>query len=384
MTDNISAKTFIHQDGSRLLFMDGLRGIAIMLVFLYHGFSDLWENFTPYGDKFNHFFLFRYGEYGVPLFFLISGFVITLTLEKCQSFGGFMLRRWLRLFPAMLIATVIIFIMSHFINQRPYGPPILQDAISGLLFIQPELIDLLVGRNQRMLEPSFWSLFVEMKFYFVSGFLYFAFGRKRMIVVLICMYLSYVVFDSTKNILPVNVVETIQLFFRYSDYSYYGWFAAGALFYEYHNRKEMKYWLLAVMIALLSARGLGGLMTESMLFATAIVLLFAYSLKVSLIQKLLSNKLLIFFGFISYPLYLIHVSSLVSMISQLHTLMPSIPHWFLPIMPIGLLSGIAWVIATYLEPRLRDVIKAYINKINFKLLFKKVLTEFKQNKATDI
>lgn len=336
--------------------MDGLRGIAIILVFLYHAYSDQWASFTPYGASFDDIFLFRYGEYGVPLFFLISGFVIAMTLEKCQSFRQFMLRRWLRLFPAMLIATVLILLVSIVINQRPNGAPSIGDTVAGVLFIQPEFLALL-GYQHGMLETSFWSLFVEMKFYLVSGLLYFTLGLRRMIIVLVGLFFSFAIFQSVQSSLPDDVSQALARLFKYSDYQYYGWFAAGALFYQYHVSKALKYWGMGVIIGLLSARGLGGLLSGSMLFATGLVLLFAFSLNVTVLQRVLSNRLLLFFGFISYPFYLIHVSSLISMIRQLNALVPWLPHWMLPIIPIGLITLVAWAIASFLETPLRRWIK---------------------------
>lgn len=341
----------------RLLFMDGLRGIAVILVFLYHAYSDEWAEALPYGAKYDDFFMFRFGEYGVQLFFLISGFVIAMTLEKCLTFGGFMLRRWLRLFPAMLIGTILISIFSIFLNKRPFGAPVLSDIIPGLTFIQPEFFGLIFGREQGVLEPSFWSLFVEMKFYVVSGLLYFAMGLRNTIIVLTLMFFSSVLFSVTKSILPLNLVGPLGLFFKYSDWQHYGWFAAGALFYQYYMVKGWKYWLAGVLIGLISARGLAGFMEGSMIFATGLVLLFAFSLNNTFIQTILSNRLFLFFGFISYPFYIIHVASLVSMIQQLEQLMPWAPHWMLPILPIVFLILIAWIVASYLEPEARKLIK---------------------------
>ena len=133
VTKNFKNQSFQNNEG-RLLFMDGLRGIAIILVFFYHAYSDQWAKFTPYGDRFDSFFLFRYGEYGVPLFFLISGFVIAMTLEKCTTFRNFMFRRWIRLFPAMLVVSCLIPIISIFINKRPYGAPVFIRHHAGTSF----------------------------------------------------------------------------------------------------------------------------------------------------------------------------------------------------------------------------------------------------------
>ena len=57
-----------------------------------------------------------------------------MTLEKCDSFGDFIYRRWLRLFPAMLIASIIILATAPFLTARPAGQPVLLDTLPGILF----------------------------------------------------------------------------------------------------------------------------------------------------------------------------------------------------------------------------------------------------------
>ena len=109
-----------NKNSSRLLFLDGLRGIVILLVILYHAYSDTWDIFLPYHYQYHDFLLFKYGNYGVQLFFLISGFVITMSLEKCIDFGDFIFRRWLRLFPAMLIASILILITAPFFLRQTF------------------------------------------------------------------------------------------------------------------------------------------------------------------------------------------------------------------------------------------------------------------------
>ena len=68
----------------RLIYLDGLRGLAILMVFFVHAFVR-WPDLVPYGNTYSNIPLFQYGMFGVRLFFMISGFVILLTLEKCAE-----------------------------------------------------------------------------------------------------------------------------------------------------------------------------------------------------------------------------------------------------------------------------------------------------------
>ena len=348
---------------TRIAFLDGLRGVAILLVLLYHAFSSRWASVLPYQDQYDYITIFHFGNYGVQLFFMVSGFVIAMTLEKCESFWSFMYRRWLRLFPAMLAATILILLTAFLFTARPYGAPDFQDAIPGLLFIEPEFFRLFFDEKQAVLEGSFWTLFVEMKFYILAGVLYFSVGSKNMILILVAMFLSTIVLEFLAPYLAASSVSNLKTWLKYLDWEYYGWFAAGALFYLHFITKSKMYWILAVLLSLVAARSLDGLLTESMVFAITIVGLFALSMFNQSIQKVLSNKVLVFFGFISYPLYLIHEQAMVSMIVQLNSVNQAIPNLLLPIVPILILVFIAWILARYIEPQIRKWIKRQLSTL---------------------
>lgn len=353
----MSAQNNPHKPASRLYFLDGLRGIAILLVVFFHAYSNDWVNNLPYHDQYDHITFFHFGRYGVQLFFIISGFVIAMTLEKCKSFWDFMYRRWLRLFPAMLIGSLIILMTAPLFTARPYGTPHLQDLLPGLTFIEPEFFRLFFDKNQGILEGLFWTLFVEMKFYILAGLMYFTIGSKKMIAVLIAMFFSSIVLEFANPHLSPALKEQLFTIFHYLNWGHYGWFAAGTLFYQYYVSKNMRVWFAALVVALIAARCLGGLPTKSMIYASIIVFTFAFSMFNPTVQKMLSNRFLVFVGFISYPLYLVHENATVSMINQLHDHYPDVPNYLLPILPTIVVTIMAWIIARYLEPMTRKLIK---------------------------
>lgn len=81
----------------RLVEVDALRGVAALAVVLFHyttRFTDLFQPGVPPAVSFPG------GHYGVNLFFIISGFVIFMTLEKTARPLDFVVSRFSRLFPA--------------------------------------------------------------------------------------------------------------------------------------------------------------------------------------------------------------------------------------------------------------------------------------------
>src|SRR5436189_6032324 len=84
--------------------LDGLRGIAILLVVFLHNFGFM-----------NYFF---FGWLGVDLFFVLSGFLISdillNSLDKPNFLRNFYIRRVLRIFPLYYFILVIcLFVLPH-------------------------------------------------------------------------------------------------------------------------------------------------------------------------------------------------------------------------------------------------------------------------------
>jgi peptidoglycan/LPS O-acetylase OafA/YrhL len=344
-------------ENQRIQFLDGLRGIAILLVVIYHTYSNAWKDMLPFYAPTFEFPPVKFGDLGVPLFFIISGFVIVMTLEKCRSLSEFMFKRWLRLFPAMLIATILILVTAPVFTARPLGDVKLLDSLPGLTFISHFFYKTVIGPEVSVLENGFWSLFVEVKFYLLAGWLYFLIGQKRMIMALSAMFMSYVMFGFIKPQLTPELAGMIAATLDCLDYEYYGWFAAGALFYRFYNSKDLFTFIAAVFLALLSARTWGGLMSQTMLAFMVLIAIFSGAMLSENIQKLLSNKVLTFFGFISYPLYLIHECATISTIVQLHEQFSQVNVYVLSIVPLAACIFISWWMAADAEPMLRNVLK---------------------------
>ena len=102
----------------RLRALDGLRGVAILLVMGFHYFYHL-ESFYykstlyPYGETFSSVLIFKYGYMGVELFFIISGFVIAMTLEASRSVIDFVIRRFARIWPALIVSAILTFFLLN-------------------------------------------------------------------------------------------------------------------------------------------------------------------------------------------------------------------------------------------------------------------------------
>ena len=150
------------------LFIDGLRGIAVLLVVV--GCHLIYVN--PEGSQITRFVggFFNAGGVGVPIFFCISGFVISLPfwknkIEDKSSFplSEYLLRRFWKIYPPLLVSIVLftpIYIFRS--GDWSYIKPAIE-WISGVAFFLP-----VSGK----LNPVVWSLAVEVQFYIVIPFVF--------------------------------------------------------------------------------------------------------------------------------------------------------------------------------------------------------------------
>jgi len=334
----------------RIIFLDGLRGVAILLVLLYHAYSR-WYLLVPYGNKFASFPIFKFGYLGVHLFFLVSGFVILMSLGRNKNFLQFIYKRWKRLFPAMFISSLIIYSTLSFLPERPGGGQELISVIPGMMFIEPLWIKYLFGFEIKPLEGAFWSLFVEVKFYFIFGYLYFYLGRLKAVIAIVLMFL-FSVLSNLFNIKYLDVIPTMLSF------EYFGFFSSGALAFLYFKSRIKKYLIYSVAIGMLCVFNNGNSLTE-MICETLVLSLFIMPIYFKKLRIVLNMKFLLFLGFISYPLYLIQENAMIALIIKIHRKFAVIPDVLLPVIPVVFLCAVSYFIVKILEPyslkRISDV-----------------------------
>lgn len=301
------------------------------------------------------FFYSRKGFWEYNCFFMISGFVILMSLQKSNSFMEFMYKRWIRLFPAMLIATILIFFTASYLPERPNGMPRLLDVIPGLTFIQANDIKKIFHIDVLDLENPFWSLYVEVKFYIIFGILYFYFGIRRAILSIFGLFLLSLLLDVLMKNFVLSNTNFLVLILRNLYASNYGWFASGAMAYLYYINKSKKSLLYSVIFGLISVVVYRDDIVN-MVFMFILLTIFISTIYFEKIGKLFENRFLVFYGFISYPLYLIHENAMIGLIIKIRTHISFIPEILLPLLPIIFLSAISYLIAKLLEPFIRKLI----------------------------
>jgi len=148
-------------DRNRLANLDVLRAAAALLVCLYHFDRENLLGLSSIGG------LSQIGYLGVNMFFVISGFVIPLSLWRAgfryRDTGNFFLARFLRLYPAYAAAAILAVVLWH-----------VSAAVPGFAGRQPELPWDVLWTNATLtcdllgrpwILPLFWTLAIEAQYY---------------------------------------------------------------------------------------------------------------------------------------------------------------------------------------------------------------------------
>ncbi len=290
--------------------LDGLRGIAILLVITFHYFS---ETFT----------IFSIGWSGVDLFFVLSGYLITsrliLTLRKPGYFRRFYKNRILRIFP-LYYATLIGFylIIPHFIpsyyfeNLKFYR----NHESSFFLFFENWTFINHPGILQNHLQVL-WSLAVEEQFYLIWPFFIFFFVDSKHLKTILVIWLLVIVLFRT--MIYLLYPDNFYVFF-YNSFCRMDAFITGATLFLIHKKilKPVHSYIVAIAVASAFAGIIIwktnpatspfiptiGLTCLAILYA--LIIHIAVQKKYRVISHFLNWPWLIFIGRISYGLYIFH------------------------------------------------------------------------------
>jgi peptidoglycan/LPS O-acetylase OafA/YrhL len=267
---------------TRISSLDGLRGIACLMVVFYHYLFRYGEIYNTY--QFNYFKDFNAG---VEIFFFISGFVIYMTLPKAKNTLHFFALRSIRLLPTYWVCLIISYSIITFFGLPGREVNLNEFLLNFLLFHQAFGIPNVDG--------VYWSLVVEFIFYFWIGVMYF-FSKKYKLQIkyffLLWLVLASIFYSDLDGLLYIFNKSLILEFIPS--------FICGIYFYKIMNEEKS---LSNIIILIISYFAI--LVTNE--FAVFIpLLLLPFFISSNSLSNFLSNNVLRFFGTISYPLYLVH------------------------------------------------------------------------------
>lgn len=314
-------------DGGRLGYIDGLRAVAVLLVMLFHARVHM-----P-GVPLGHFFL--EGTHGVDLFFVLSGFCLSMpTLAKLRDTGtsrfnlvGFAAKRFLRIFPPYAVAVILFAGVGTYAIRHGVALPLgmrphfdLSDVMAELLFFD---------RMNEHINQSFWSLALEFRWYFIFP-LALAIWAARPRALIAVIFAAVVASELTRatstdlGVLPAFLLGIVAAQIRVSEHPI-AFFApllgaagvalALALEHGYHFPVQTNFGWHVVAFALVVAAG-----------------------RERWLQALLSQRALTTIGTASYSIYLVHEPIISATVGRLGPFLGPTPAMLIAIF-FGLAGG---------------------------------------------
>ncbi len=360
---------------SRVSTLDGLRVVAIFMVMFghYYNFSSNQVLKTIAG----------YGWIGVPAFFVISGFVIAMSLERSKSYTEFLKKRYIRLAPGMFICSTITFLFFSLIySGEGYG--FSKDPYNYLIantFIDPLVFDIPYNWLRfYYLDNAYWSLWVEVNFYVIIGFLYFLSPRNMIRNYLILCVIGIPVFLLFSSSIGHKVLEkvfsadaesikfskligrSVLVFFHECL-----WFLLGLFVYKlYNDKKQYKYviYMIATVLILILWQAdfifRNGDFYVAMIFICVLLIYLIFIYKPEYLS-FLTNKYICRLGVASYSLYLIHYHIGAATIKQIYKYLGK-EVYIIPVFIMLLACSFALLSYKYLETPISNVLKKLLLK----------------------
>ena len=368
--------------------IDGLRGLAVLMVIIYHTFPN-WVKAGNYGQG---------GFIGVDIFFTISGFLITSIIlknitNKSFSFISFCKGRIKRIFPALLIVLVGCLIFGWFTLFSDEYMALGKHVAASSLFSNNFLLWTESGYfdSQSEIKPllHLWSLGIEEQFYIVwPFFIWFLYKLNKnllwsFLVVFLISFSFHLNSLYLKNTSLAFYMPHLRLWELVSGACLAYFLIAADRSVSYFNVPKVKllneYFNKNNLINISAIAGLfliiaGAVVISkhnffpgwwALLFPVTGTLLIINATNEAWLNKhLLSNKLLVWVGIISYPLYLWHWP----LLSFAHILENDTPSRPLRMLAILLAFIFAWATYYFVEKPIRN------DKKNFTLILLLVMS----------
>jgi peptidoglycan/LPS O-acetylase OafA/YrhL len=311
---------------TRIQELDVLRGLAAIAVMIYH-YTVVFTSMVSHTD---YRLSVPYGVYAVHLFFMISGFVITLSLDHAKRPLDFVVSRFSRLYPVFWVA-VLLTQSIVFLSPPAEFSVSWWDAIINLTMIPGPL-------HKPLVDNVYWSLVIELVFYGILYTFWFLKMLPRIEWIVIPWCLLQILAANAQNLIgqPVPQIVSVLLLLKYAHL-----FLAGIIFYRIRCFGFNAFRILLACVCLATEFFVQGVIAGyfSILFFVLFLLLSTERL------QWIAVKPLLYFGGISYSLYLVH-----------QNIGFEIMLW-LDCFPFGIRMGVAVIFVIFISHLLRTLVE---------------------------
>ncbi|SIT96199.1 Peptidoglycan/LPS O-acetylase OafA/YrhL, contains acyltransferase and SGNH-hydrolase domains [Epilithonimonas bovis DSM 19482] len=329
----------------RIKELDVFRGFAALAVVLYH-YTTMYNKMCNVSSSWE----LPYGWLGVPVFFILSGFVIYLTVDKSKSAIDFLKKRFIRLYPTYWLCLLITLCIEYF---------------SGMFLADLTWKDILMNFtmfqqffNLRHVDGAYWSLLPELLFYGLMAFL-----------MKIKKVRSYYLYNAILLIIGIiHLVFPLPIIGKILSIHYILLFMIGIAFYRIYNKMNTKWDYVFIIFNYIvgtklyfNAQEHHSISNVFSYFSLALIICLYYLFVKGCFSFLAKFRVLIFFGNISYALYLIHQNIGYIIINNLEDFTGRNMAMFIA---LGISVILASLITFQVEPRIKPIVKKLLYNNN--------------------
>lgn len=335
--------------------IDGLRAVAVLSVVVFHAFPAWMKG----------------GFIGVDVFFVISGFLIsTIIFENLDkgtfSFAEFYSRRIKRIFPALLLVLAVSLAFGWFALLTDEYKQLAKHTMSGIGFISNLVLWSESGYFDNAAETKpllhLWSLGIEEQFYFVWPLLCWIFWKLKLRLALPLVFFTIVSFSLNVKTVSFDSVEAFYSpFTRFwelllgAQLAYVALYSKRTLLSIHRNTSVANglsfagFLLLALGFFLINKdASFPGYWAFIPVVGSALIILSGPNSFFN--HHLLSNKISVFFGLISFPLYLWHWP----LLTFLRIVERGTPDRYLRLTAVVVSVILAWLTYRFIERTVRS------------------------------
>ncbi|MFC5684425.1 acyltransferase family protein [Flavobacterium sp. MAHUQ-51] len=338
---------------TRLLELDALRGIAALVVVFFH--YTMGRSQAELG--------YNLGCIGVDMFFIISGFVIFMSIEQTNNWKVFLWHRFIRLYPVywfcVSLTTIAIFFTNYFVFKENTNDVL---SLSFLLRYVANLTMFQYYMGISNIDGPYWTLNIELFFYILIAFI--LVKRKVKLIEkigsVLVLFCSLYCFKSIYNNDFFRFILKLFPIIRF-----FSLFFAGILIYKMKYDKITVFRLLLYLLTLV---------VQCLLFENCypnnhyfgineyiIVLIAVYGLFLLFLYDKLSfivNSITLKIGKISYSLYLIHQFIGISILIPGFMKFLNLHFWYASFFSLSITLLLSYFITIYIE---QPLVKKYRN-----------------------
>ncbi|MGZ3919428.1 MAG: acyltransferase family protein [Bacteroidia bacterium] len=333
--------------------LDAMRGFAALFVMFFH-----YTTHTPHSLSF-----LELGVTGVDLFFIISGFVIFMSINKVRSAKEFMINRFARLYPTywtvVTFTTLLILLANHLgITKEDLS---LYKYMANMTMFQHYL-------RAGNIDGTYWTMIIEMVFYIFIVLLF----RTGLLKNILSIGLALLIVTTFWDIWIKNhsLLLYKQIRYLFPLINHFPLFLAGIIFYKIANQSTRDYGLYVLLVICLPVQIMlynngGSAMNYISQLNYAIMVAIYFVLFLLFINHKLAfivNRPALFFGRISFALYLIHQFLSIDFLIPILTKQVQLNFFIAAAIAFTVSVGISTLITYYIELPLNKYFKDLFKK----------------------